>query len=49
MGAIRKLTSMTPSPDWRHESEHRTVLVDHPVPRNDNVNMAQLEPEDKGI
>jgi hypothetical protein len=23
------------------------VLIDHPVPRNDNVNMAQLELEDK--
>jgi hypothetical protein len=34
-------------PDRRHESEHLTVLVDHPVPRNDNINMAQLEVEDK--
>jgi hypothetical protein len=27
--------------------KHCTVLVDRPVPRNDNLNMAQLELEDK--
>jgi hypothetical protein len=38
-----------PVADWRLESEHHAVLVDRPIPRNDSINMAQAELEDKGI